>query len=409
MTFNTWFTNLVRRNKTAHGVDPAGFKRLMKRLGNPQLSYQIIHVAGTNGKGSVCHLTAGMLQAAGYKTGLFVSPHVQTPTERISIDGQNISRVRLQQAVQEVLASEQEKLNFFEIMTAAAFVYFAAQRVDWVVLETGLGGRKDPTNICRPAASVITSIGLDHCAILGNTLPQIAREKAGIIKRGIPVFCPPLPREVLAVIRQKTAAKHAMLHIVREGNPFTLEKVDWARGNLQLKHGTQLWRLHLLGNRQVQNACLVYQLGQWLKLPARAIKQSFVRVQIPGRFEIIKHGKKRIILDGAHNPQAAENLVRFVSDSPFKKQLAFVCGFMADKDYPTMLRTLAHAGTLYVTSPKSPRAASLAQVCAALPRGEKVAFFGNSAAALRTALQTHHTVLVTGSFYLVGELRKRLG
>lgn len=405
MTFNTFFQEISKRTGPAYGAGPAGFKQLMERLGSPQKKYPIIHVAGTNGKGSVCYLCAEILQAAGRKTGLFISPHLQSPTERIQLNGCAISRRDFVRIGRQVLAAEQEKLNFFEILTAAAFLYFAEKKAAYVVLETGLGGRRDPTNICLPAVSVITSVGLDHCAILGNTLAKIAREKAGIIKKKVPVFCPSLPREALGVIKQKSRREAAPLTIVKEGQPFQLAKINWQKSDMILQQGTARWRLHLLGEKQLQNACLVYQVCHALGLPDKAIKQGFARVQIPGRFEVFRHGKKTLILDGAHNPQAVENLVKFLRKSPYAGKTAVVCGFMADKDYPAMLRALSkYAASLYITTPGGPRAATWEQIQSVLPHGARTRYCKSPVQAVRAAFQTCPVVLVTGSFYLVARL-----
>ena len=409
MTFNAFVKEISARTGSAYGAGPAGFRRLMKRLGNPQNSYQIIHVAGTNGKGSVCYLSAEILKAAGYKTGLFISPHLHCPTERIQINGRAISRADFMCLCKQVFAAEEEKLNFFEILTAVAFLYFAEKKTDWVVLETGLGGEKDPTNICKPTACVISSIGLDHCQILGNTLGKIAHEKAGIIKRAIPVFCPPFSSEIMQEIRSVAEQKQASLHIVKQGHPFKTLKINWRKSEWILKKGTDKWTLHLLGEKQVQNACVVYQLFRRLNIPERAIQQGFARVQVPGRFEIIHRERKTIILDGSHNPQAVKNLIQFIRKSPWKNKIAVVCGFMADKDYPKMLRLLNKNTTmLCITKPGGERSATLGQMGASLPTGAQVNSFELPEEALTAALKKYPAVLVTGSFYLVSRVRARM-
>ena len=409
MTFKSFSANLMKRTGPAYGAGPAGFRRLLKRLANPQNAYKIIHVAGTNGKGSVCCLCAEILRAAGHTTGLFISPHLHCPTERIQINGHNIPRAQLQRLCKQVLAAEKEKLNFFEIITAAAFLYFAEKKADWVVLETGLGGRKDPTNVCVPAACAITSVGLDHCAILGDTLQKIAREKAGIIKSKVPVFCPQFSSEIWREIRAAAKQKKAPLHLVKPGQLFKLTDINWRNGEMILQKGAARWRLHLLGEKQVQNAGVVYQACRALHIPEKAIKQGFARVQMPARFEIVRWGKKTIILDGAHNPQAIENLMTFLQKSPWATDIAVVCGFMSDKDYPAMLRALAkNAAALYITTPGGPRAACTADVKSALPHGAQASCFNRPAQAVRAALEAHQTVLVTGSFYLAASVRTRL-
>lgn len=419
MTFDRVLKQVLAR--CGSGAGPEGFKRLMTRLGNPQNAYRIIHVAGTNGKGSVCSLCAKALEKAGYAAGLFISPHLFSAQERISINGQNISKRDFARVCQRVLQAEETPLNFFEILTAAAFLYFYEKKVQYAVLETGMGGRKDPTNVCRPDASVIVSIGLDHCRWLGHTLGQIAREKAGIIKPHTAVFCPQMLPEILNEIKQKAQAEKAPLHIIKGSTPFVAERTDWARGRIILRKGTQGWPLHLLGEKQAQNAALVYAVCKHIGLPDAAVKKAFAGAAVPCRFEIVRQGGKRCIFDGAHNPQAVQGLVHFWQHSPWANRAALVCGFMKDKDYPAMLRLLsAHFKTIYVTLPPSARAASLQEIKNVLTEQEKAAnqnskkkmnifFYARPSRALQAAQKTADTVLVTGSFYLAGYLRARKG
>ena len=247
MSFDIVFNYILRRSGIGCGAGPDGFRELLERLGNPQNQYKIIHVAGTNGKGSVCTLTARILTCAGYKTGLFVSPHLVSPTERIQIDGEAISKKQFSQAVLEVFQEEEEELNFFEILTAAALVYFARQKVQYAVLETGLGGRKDPTNSCVPVLSLITSIGLDHMQYLGSSLTQIAREKAGIIKPGVPVISGTVNPAARDVIRQTAKKQKAPLRFVGEGEPFFEYAYDFVNNQtvLHTRDGEE-WLLQLI-------------------------------------------------------------------------------------------------------------------------------------------------------------------
>ena len=410
MNFNDLYGVLLGRRASVCGAGPEKFARLLERLGNPQTRYRIIHVAGTNGKGSVCHLCAEALQCAGYKTGLFTSPHLFSPTERIRINGRLVDKRTFVRLCQNVLTKEEEKLNFFEILTAAAFLYFSQERVQYAVMETGLGGRKDPTNVAVPCVSIITSIGLDHCALLGGTLAQIAKEKAGIIKPRIPVFCPPLAREVSAVITDAARSVGAPLSVVQNAEPFTCKKIDWNKGCMLLQKGKALWPLHLLGEKQPQNAALAYRACRYLGIVDEALKKAFARVFVPCRFETIIQGNTLFIFDGAHNPPAVQALTEFFARSPWKGQAALVCGFMKDKDYREMLRLFGNVfSALYVTAPRTERAASLSDVRMCLPRKCKASFFSSPSCALRAAAKTHHTVVVAGSFYLAGYLRARKG
>ena len=362
MTFDRVLKQVLARSGANVGAGPDGFKRLMARLGNPQDGYRILHVAGTNGKGSVCYLCAKALQEAGFSTGLFISPHLFSVQERISINGQNISKKDFARLCQRVLQAEEKPLNFFEIVT-------------------------------------------------------IAYEKVGIIKPQTDVFCPPLPAEALDKIKQKARAQKAPLHVVGEGEPFAVEKTDWTRGRLMLRKGTQRWPLHLLGEKQAQNACLVYAVCKQLGLADASIKKAFACVQVPCRFEVLRQKTKTVIFDGAHNPQAVQGLTDFFARSPWANNAALVCGFMKDKDYPSMLRLLLeHFKAVYITLPPSARAASLQEIKKALPdlinpngHNEKLFFYARPFTALQAARKACPAVLVTGSFYLAAYLRARKG
>ena len=389
------------------GAGLVAFRQLLTRLKNPQQNYSIIHVAGTNGKGTVCTLLANMLMCAGHKTGLFLSPHLISPTERIQVNGQEISQADFVQAVNTVLGAQQEPLNFFELITAAALVYFAAQKVRCAVLETGLGGRKDPTNVCVPILSIITSIGLDHTAVLGSTLAQIAAEKAGIIKPGVPVLCGDVPDEGATVIEQAILKNHTTLTWVREGYPFYEYAYDFVNGFTTLHTAArEEWNLHLLGTKQTQNACLVYQAAQQLGVPESAVKTAFETVQLAGRFERMCREKTTFVFDGAHNLQAVENLLAFWQKTPYALQNpALLCGFMKDKDFKEMLQMLApHFARVIVTVPPSARGATKADY-GDLLNAPNITFEPDYKTALVEAQQAP-VVLCTGSFYLVGAVRR---
>ncbi len=407
MNFNTWFVRLQTRTASNAGAGLPAFKRLLARLDNPQNRYSIIHVAGTNGKGTVCTLLAHTLTCAGHKTGLFVSPHLIFPTERIRVSGQPISVSHFEQVVQTVLAAQEEPLNFFELLTAVALVYFAQQQVQYAVLETGLGGKKDPTNACNPVLSILTSIGLDHTHLLGNTLAQIATQKAGIIKPGVPVFCGDVSASSATVIEQAVLNAPTSLTWVRAGHPFYEYAYDFVNGFTTLHTADRHeWNLHLLGSHQTQNACLVYQAAQRLGIAQHFIQTAFETVQLPGRFERIKQDKTTFILDGAHNPQAVQGLLQFWQKTPYALQNpTLLCGFMKDKDYQQMLpMLLGHFRRVILTVPPSPRAATQADYADVL-RLPGVTFAPNLTTALTLARQSS-AVLCTGSFYLVGAVRK---
>ena len=397
------------QTRTAHnaGAGLVAFKALLARLKNPQQNYKIIHVAGTNGKGTVCTLLAHTLMCAGFKTGLFVSPHLVLPTERVQVNGCPIPEEDFRSCVQTVLQAQQEPLNFFELITAAALVYFAKQKVRYVVLETGLGGRKDPTNVCAPVLSIITSVGLDHTHVLGHSLAEIAFEKAGIIKPGVPVLCGDVPTQAATVIEQAVLTNHTTLTWVREGHPFYEYAYDFMSGFTTLHTADrEEWNLHLLGSKQTQNACIVYQAARQLGVAENDIKTAFETVQLPGRFERIKKGNTTFILDGAHNPQAVQGLLDFWQKTPYAlQQPTLLCGFMKDKDFKKMLTMLApHFKRVIVTVPLSARAATKADF-GELLNAPNITFEPDYQAAFEQAQQAP-VVLCTGSFYLVGAVRR---
>lgn len=407
MNFNTWFSQLQTRTAQNAGAGLPAFKELLARLGHPQNNYKIIHVAGTNGKGTVCTLLAHTLGCAGYNTGLFISPHLVSPTERMQINGRAISEADFVHAVECVWKAQKEPLNFFELLTAAALVYFAEKKVHCAVLETGLGGRKDPTSACNPVLSIITSIGLDHTQFLGTTLAQIAAEKAGIIKPGVPVLCGDIPDEAVTVIERTVLANHSPLTWVKEGNPFYGYAYDFIQSFTTLHTADRTeWNLHLLGEKQAQNACLVYHAARQLDVAENAIRSAFETVYLPGRFERVKRGKTTFVLDGAHNPQAVQALLNFWQHTLYALQEpALLCGFMKDKDFKGMFACLApHFARVIVTVPPSLRAATREDY-GDLLNADNITFEPDYQKAIALA-QKAHVVLCTGSFYLVGAVKK---
>lgn len=409
MSFKIVFDYILTRSGVGCGAGLDGLRSLLERLGNPQERFKIIHVAGTNGKGSVSILTARVLQEAGYKTGLFVSPHLCDPCERIQVDGVPVSKQEFTDAVLQVFQEEEQELNFFEILTAAALCHFARAGVQYAVLETGLGGRKDPTNVCSPAACVITSIGLDHMHLLGSSLSQIAREKAGIIKPGVPCFSGTVNPSAREEIKKSAKEKQAPLHFISEGEPFYEYAFDFVQNQtvLRTKDGRE-WPLGVLGQRQGINACVVYQLAKYLKIKEDAIARAFARVRLPGRFEVINRGGQTFVLDGAHNAQAVELFLEFLAKTPYAQDATLLCGFMKDKDYKKLLSLLCpHFKDIIITVPSVKRGAGQKEVFPALPRGVKVRFFKEPSRAIAEACKAKK-VVCTGSFYLVGLLRQKL-
>ena len=330
-------------------------RELMAYLGNPQETYPIIHVAGTKGKGSTSALMASALTAAGYKTGLYTSPHLQDYAERIQIDGQPILHIQLIELVEHVkpAVAKIPALTTFEITTALGLLYFARQKVDAAVIEVGLGGRLDATNVVTPRVSVITSLSYDHMAVLGNTLTLIAGEKAGIIKPGIPVVSSPQRDEALAVLEKVSAERNAPLTLV--GRDVTFEPMEHSLNgqsfsivNRQAPPGTRskianpvILRIPLLGAHQVANAATAYTALQASGLPLAEedLQRGFSEVRWPCRFEIIRR-EPPVVLDSAHNLDSFEKLARTLDDYFPGKPVILIFGASEDKDVAGMFNAL---------------------------------------------------------------------
>lgn len=395
----------------------------MAVLGNPQLNYPVIHVAGTKGKGSVASLCASSLRALGYRVGLYTSPHLYDYSERIQVNGQEITHTELIALVDEFrpYLDKGTELTTFEITTALAFLYFARQGVSVVVLEVGLGGRLDATNIISPMVSVITSISLDHTNVLGNTLAAIAGEKAGIIKPGIPVVVAPQKVEAFQVIERTALQKSSPLVVVGRDYQYRLNSFSLDGQNLsvwqphsQAKGEVVDLHIPLLGRHQVENAATAYAVLQTvdqngLPVNINAIRQGFASVSWPGRFEILQRNPV-VLVDSAHNCDSAQRLQIALQDYFPGKSTILVFGASEDKDIRGMLsELLPGAKQMIITRSFHPRAADPQEL-------QKIAEFfecptiieSSVEAALFRALDLvddESIVLVTGSIFMAAEAR----
>lgn len=394
---------------------------LCNSLDNPQLNFNSIHVAGTNGKGSISHMLAAILQQAGYKTGLYTSPHIKDFRERIRINGVMIKRDYVVDFVERTKQiTEQIKPSFFELTVAMAFDYFSNRDVDIAVIETGLGGRLDSTNIITPLLSVISNIGLDHTNILGNTLAAIAYEKAGIIKQEVPVVIGEVIPETQNVFESKALNMLAPIHFVAENIvPETIEnhgtlmqvKVRNLKNNI-----VENIALDLQGHYQAKNLCTVLTTVELLKeqgfsISNIAIHQALKNVQtitgLAGRWEIVQTDPT-VILDVAHNFDGITEVLKQLKTSYPSSALHFVLGFVTDKDVNNILALFPPSEKYYFTNAHIPRALNF-KILQDHARqfnlqGEGFDDVNHAIAAARQHAQPGDVVMVCGSFFIIAEV-----
>lgn len=393
-------------------------KNILAGLGNPQNTFACIHVAGTNGKGSVASSLASILRRCGYRTGLYTSPHLVRFNERIKINNRPISNEKVVDSYNAVKSAYSGKRDptFFEFTTAMAFFEFADQKVDWAVIETGMGGRLDATNIINPKLSIITNISLEHREYLGNTITQIAREKAGIIKRRTPV---------VTGIRQKNALVETQKIALKKGAPLFRLGTDFKvrrthrqtfsyYGIENTWHGLQT---SLPGSYQVDNAALVLAACELINktnasIALTEIKEGLSKNSWPGRLEIVSE-KPLIILDGAHNLAAARNLAGFLSTNLTGRTLTMVIGILDDKPYRAMLKSLlAPADRVILTQARIDRALEPQKLHEAAKNFIPDAIIVPEVEqAVKHAIDTapsHGAICIAGSLYVVGEAKEAL-
>ena len=337
---------------------------LMKSLGDPHKKYPVIHVAGTKGKGSTSALCAAALQAAGYKTGLYTSPHLEDYVERIRINGEPISHEQLVELVEEIKphVAKVEKLTTFEITTALAFLAFAKYGATAAVFEVGLGGRLDATNVVTPKVSVITSLSYDHMAVLGNTLTLIAGEKAGIIKPGVPVVSSPQKDEAWQVLLRVASEKNSEIILV--GRDVEFERVASSLEGQKLRIQNSEFRIPLLGKHQVENAATAYAALKASGIPItdEQIQTGFSRVQWRARFEVARLDPP-VIFDSAHNQDSFEKLRETLDEYFPGKKVYLIFGASEDKNIPGMFAEMkSKIKKIIITRADHPRALSVEQI-----------------------------------------------
>lgn len=390
---------------------------LMNALGNVQDNLKYIHIAGTNGKGSVSAMLTQVLTAAGFRTGLFTSPYIARFNERMQIDGVPIPDEVLADIVAQLRPAAdamEDKPTEFELITAAAFLWFAREKCDIVVLETGMGGRLDATNLIKTAeCAVITNIGLDHTEYLGDTIGKIAWEKAGILKTGVPTVVYDNEEEAMAVIRDAAQKQGSALSAADFTQIVSLR--DSLEGQtFRYKNSPEL-SMTLLGAHQLKNAAVALETVEVLRsrgwnIPDDALVRGFAAVRWPARFEVVSH-TPLTILDGAHNPQGIECLCECIAQYLPERRIVFLVGVLEDKDWQEMMDRLKEVSTDFViVQPPSPRALKSGKLAGYLAdRDHRTAVADSITTGVEGAMfwanQCKGAVVACGSLYMMGEAR----
>ena len=411
----------TRIGAAAYKKDLHNTIELCNALNNPQQHFKSIHVAGTNGKGSTCHILAAILQQAGYKTGLYTSPHVKEFGERIRVNGVMVNESFVIEFVERTKElTDKIEPSFFELTVAMAFEYFAREKVDIAIIETGLGGRLDSTNIISPILSVITNIGYDHTQILGNTLPEIAGQKAGIIKKETPVIIGEVLFETYKIFVQEANEKNSVLHFAQ--SRYIAEYIE-PTGNLLFcnvrdnkTHTSQKLRLDLNGIYQAKNICTVLcavdvlrKQGYQISEPAlhSALENVKPLTGMRGRWDILQN-HPMVIQDVAHNADGIKQVLFQLKNIYPKAGLHFVLGFVKDKDVEHMLELFPDNAIYYFTNAHIPRALPHEQLqkMAALINltGQSFDDVNEAIATAKTNAGEQDVIMICGSFYIIAEI-----
>jgi dihydrofolate synthase / folylpolyglutamate synthase len=387
---------------------------LLSVLGNPQNSFKTILIAGTNGKGSTAAMIASILQCAGYKTGLYTSPHLIDVRERIRVNGKIISWQDFRRDITVVKEAVNKPATYFEVLTAAAFLYFQRRQIDIAVLEVGLGGRLDATNVCRPLVSVITNIGFDHMSYLGSTLTAIAREKAGIIKQGGICLTAVGQKKVLGLLANICRRRRAALYYLgksmkmakQKDGLYTYQGIDWELKNLSVP---------LLGRHQLDNAALALAAveiiaGKGFPAASAAICKGLAETRWEARLEILRQ-KPLFVLDGAHNPAGISVLCRALKNDFAYRRLILIFGALSDKNYRLMLRKIMPlASHIILTQLPTTRAVPVSRIREFVKKsGYTAETTDNVAQAVLRALTLaadEDMICAAGSLYLAGAVKQ---
>lgn len=390
-------------------------RELTAKLGDPQKKLRFVHVAGSNGKGSTCAMTAAILQAAGYRTGLYTSPYIQTFCERIQINGENIPQKRLAEVTEKLrdaAESMEDHPSWFEMVTAVAFQYYLEENCDIVVLEVGMGGEFDSTNVIdAPEVAVLTNIGLEHTEYLGNTIEEIARTKSGIIKPGCRVVSYDNIPEVKAIIADTAKANNAPLTFA---DPSEIKLISRDLDGQVFEWEGKTYMLPLHGEHQLKNASVVMEIVRELReqgwnISDEAVREGLAAVKWPARFQILSRDPL-FILDGGHNPQCAEAMTASLDALLPGQKVDFLLGILADKDYSQMIDILGpYAASFHCIAPENERALGVEALADTIrARGFETYAYNDLGEAIRavcgSAAANNRPAVCFGSLYLAGEV-----
>ena len=378
MNYEEAMNFIQNTNKFGSVLGLDNIRELLERLGNPQDQLRVVHIAGTHGKGSTLAFLAGIFRESGYRAGRYVSPASFSYEERFRINEENISKKdlcfymeKIKNVAEEMVKDGLSHPTMFEIETALSFLYFLDKKVDVVLLETGMGGRLDATNVVKkPIATVIASIGMDHMQFLGDTLEKIASEKAGIIKEGCPVISYDNTKEVNEVIKNKAKQMHAKVTFVNSAGIRVLqESLNGESFSYRSSDGRWYEKIEipLLGRHQINNAALALETLNVIKnyycISDFQTEDGMRKTIWRGRIEILER-EPMVICDGAHNPDGAKSLLSFLQNNFTNQRLIYIMGVLSDKDYEQMVQILApSADKIYTVAPDNPRALSSRELC----------------------------------------------
>lgn len=385
-----------QKGVSAYKADLTNINSFCAHLNHPQNKYKSIHIAGTNGKGSTSHMLASILQSAGFKVGLTTSPHLKDFRERIRVNGEMCSEEFVVNFVEENKEFiENLEASFFEVSIAMAFSYFDREKVDFAIVETGLGGRLDSTNIIHPLLSIITNIGMDHTSILGNTLAEIAFEKAGIIKPNIPVIIGESIEETRNIFLQKANDTHS--------------EIEFAENRTYPNYESDLKGIYQQKNKRTVLTAVDSLRKQGFEIPENALKEGLKHVTkntgLRGRWEILQENPF-IVADTAHNPHGLTEIKKQIAETHFEK-LHLVLGFVNDKDVQEILKFFPKNATYYFCAPEVPRKLEIKDLKKLVPSSLNASYFNSVKSALKFATESaseDDMIYVGGSTFVVAEV-----